>query len=635
MLAARFRPLRSLTLPLLLALSCLGGCGRSPAPAAPAIRLLDAAERATVTGPVPSVRSRGSGAPAIGDVPAPGSIGRIAMEETGGDNGWDLRAALVAGPGTRYRYRLDLPARPELRVGLGYPPPAEGDGGEVIRYRVAVTPTDAAGAPRGEPRVVLDERVTTDRASGWRDRQIDLERWAGKPVLLDLTTEIEPGGPTAGPGSTGAAAWAAPEVVSRTGREAGWNVLLVSLDTLRADHLGSYGCARPTSPNLDALAAGGVRFASAFSQAPWTRPSHRSFLTGLYPASNGDLQSPFLSEVLWRAGYRTTAVTAGGQIDPRFGFDHGFEAYRIYNWVQATGRIPRTFEAHRGRKQFLFLHTYRIHDPYTDTRFTAGLPSGRIGKSFDKHDWNDLGKKLTADEQRYVEALYDGNVAAADQAVGEVLDGLRRDGQLAHTIVAITADHGEELWEHGSWRHGQNLYDEQIHVPLILHLPGPLAERVGVTPGTVIRDQVALVDLYPTLLDLMGVPLDHPVQGRSLVPLLAGGTLPPHEVFAENTNIKTFERKAFRTPRFKFIKSFPRAAARAAGIESPIYQLFDLRRDPHELHDISKDHPDLVRLLDQRMSALHAGNHGLDQQIPDGLDPDLQKRLKALGYVAN
>ncbi len=617
-------------LPLLLALLALAGCRRAEGPAPEPLRLLDAADRMTVTGAVPAVPSQGSGAPAIGAVAAPGRIARIAMEG-GGDDGWDLRVALVAGSETRYRFRLDLPDHPTLRVGLGYPPPRKGAGGEAIRYRVEVAPATGAGATAGEPRVVLDERVTTDRSSGWRDREVDLDRWAGQPVLLDLVTEVAPGAAD----GAGAAAWAAPEVVSGRGREAGWNVLLVSLDTLRADHLSCYGHARPTSPHLDRLAAGGVRFASAFSQAPWTRPSHRSFLTSTYPASNGDLRSPMISEVLWRAGYRTTAVTGGGQVDPRFGFDHGFEAYRIYNWVGATARIPRLLEANRGRKQFLFLHTYRIHSPYTDTRFAAALPSGRIGNEFGDQDWDRLGNDISSDEERYVEALYDGNIADADRAVGEVLDGLRRDGQLEHTLVAVTSDHGESFWEHGAWRHGQNLYDEQIHVPLILHLPEALARRLGVAPGTVIRDQVRMVDLYPTLLDLAGVPLDHPVQGRSLVPLLTGGSLPPAESFAENTNIRAFERKAFRTPRFKFVESYPRAPARAQGIDQPQIELFDLRRDPKEYRNVAGRYPDLVRLLEQRMSALVAGARRLDEQVPDGLDPDLRKRLEALGYVGN
>lgn len=595
-----------------LAAGC-GGAGGAPPP----VRLLDPAVAVEAAGPIPSYEPPAGVGTAIGATPAPGALQRVAMV---GARGWDSREALVGGEGTRYRVRVRLPSRPALRLGLGYVPPPEGEGGGEVRHRVSVRP---AGGSTGAGEVVLDEAVPVAARAGWRDREVDLGRWAGEEVVLELETAATEGR---------LAAWSAPEVVGLDGRPEGWDLLLISLDTLRADHLGCYGYGRPTSPELDALAAGGVRFATAVAQAPWTRPSHRSLLTGVYPASHGGLRPPLLAEVLWRAGYRTTAITGGGQIDPRFGFDRGFESYRIDEWVDAPERVVHALEDHHGRKQFLFLHTYRIHDPYSETRFVEGRARGRIGESFGEKDWVALGKDLTPIEQEYVEGLYDGGIAETDRALGAIFRSMAERGLLDRTVVVVTSDHGEQFWEHGSWRHGQNLYDHQLLVPLILHLPPRLARTLDAR-GRVVDDQVELVDLYPTLLELLEVPLEHPVQGRSLVPLLEGGELPPRDAFAENTNIRSFERKAFRTPRFKFVKSIPRQAARARGVEEPSYELFDLRRDPREQRDVSARHPELVELLEQRLQTLSAGLAGLDEEVPEGLPEDLRKRLEALGYL--
>lgn len=604
-------------------------CGRE---VAPPVRLIEVgAERAAASGPAPEVPAIGEGPIAIGEPPWPERLGQVAMT---GELGWDARVALLGGDGTVYRYRLDLPPRPLLRVGLGFHATAEIQGeasaGEV-RHRVRVLAPDSS-EDAGE--TVLDERAAPG-AAAWRDREVDLGRWAGETVVLELSTAISAPGPVA--------AWSAPEVVS-AGRDAepgdagdphgGWNLLFVSLDTLRADRLGSYGHDRPTSPSLDALAARGVRFATAVAQAPWTRPSHRSMFTGLYPVSNGGLESPLLAEVLWHAGYRTTGITGGGQIAPRFGFDRGFESYRIDRWEEEPERVLRAFEANRGRRQHVFLHTYRVHDPYRGTAFVEGMPRGRIGETFGEHDWRALDKELTPEEQRYVAALYDSGIVELDRAMGEVIEGLDERGFLERTIVVVTSDHGEQLWEHGGWRHGQNLYDEQLLVPLLLYLPPALADELGVEPGTVIERQVELVDLYPTLLDLLGVERAHPVQGRSLLPLLTGGELVPRDAFAENTNIKAWERKMFRSDRFKFIKSIPRGGARARGAEEG-FELYDLRRDPGELADVSTRHAEVVRRLDERLTALGASLQGLDEELPADLDPELRKQLEALGYLGD
>ncbi|MDX1630321.1 MAG: sulfatase [Thermoanaerobaculia bacterium] len=606
----------------------LAACGSSSEDGTEPTRLLAAGGSLTVVGPLPEPTSENEPTPGVGRLDVPGVLARVVMRH---GTAMDSRAALVGLDKTRLRFRVEVPERGALRVGLGYVPPeertVEENGTPSIRHRVEVLPSDASGQAiesGSETEVILDEEVSASLDAGWRDREVSLESWAGEVIILDFVTELGAG---AGP-----AAWSAPEIVSLAGTEVGWNLLLVSLDTLRADHLTVYGHQRPTSPHLDAFADRGVRFATAVAQAPWTRPSHRSFLTGLYPASRADLVSPLLAEILWSAGYRTTAITGGGQIDPRFGFHRGFDVYRVEDWVDEPSRVARALESHRERRQFLFLHTYRIHDPYVETEFTEGLPSGRIGDRFGKEEWRALDKELTRQEKAYVEALYDGGIAVTDRALGKLFARLEADGLLDRTIVVVTSDHGEQFWEHGSWRHGQNLYDHQLLVPLLVRLPPPLARKLG-AQGRVVEDQVELIDLYPTLLELLEIALEHRVQGRSLVPLLAGRDLPPRDAFAENTNVRRYERKAFRTPRFKFIKSIPRRSARKRGVTEPIYEIYDLSRDPEEQNDISQRHPEMIRLLDQRLQLLRAGLSGLEEELPEDIDPDLREQLRALGYL--
>ncbi len=609
----------------------LAACA-TPPPAAPPLRLVEHRDNVEVVWP----QLDGAGPPGklyvarLGKLPQPGIVAEIQMHR--GAKNRDSRAALLAPSGGVYRFRLQLPVQPMLRLALGYILPEAGAPRRDLGFRITVAP---AG---GEPVVVLEETLPIDPAGIWRDREIVLDAWSGRDVELAFETSepgqqdlFEPPEPLWG-------AWATPEVVDRRWRHDGWDVLLISLDTLRADRLGCYGYGRPTSPNIDALAAGGVRFATAVSQSPWTRPSHRSMFSGLYPISRGELRSPPLAMMLWRAGYRTAAITGGGQIDGTFGFHFGFENYRVEYWIHSVEVAVDWLEAGRERPDFLFLHTYEIHDPYTHNQFTGGLSPGRIEGSFSEALWRSLRREITDDEKAYVEALYDGGVAYTDEKLGILFASLRRRGLLDRTIVVLTSDHGEQFWEHGSWRHGTTLYDHQLLVPLILHLPSELRRQLEdpVVPGRVIDQQVELIDLYPTLLDLLGLELSHPVQGRSLRALLAGGELPPRPAFSESINIKRVERKALRTERFKFIYSFPRKQySRPDAVES--YQLFDLVKNPGESDNLVDEHPDVVTALRQEIArrTTDDGSEGLRDEVPEDVSPELAKQLRALGYLGD
>lgn len=586
--------------------------------------------------------------------PAVRRLAEIPMFLPGDTSGRDSRAALLAPSGSVLRFGLDVPPNAELRTAIGYAIlPA--DVGRVVRFRARVMPMPAV-VPDGRPAVVdyiapetwlLDERTTVRADGSWKPLTADLSPWEGEQILLELRVDDEPqegDEPRTKPVWAG---WAAPEIVERDTRQDGFDLLWISLDTLRADRLGTYGYPRrATSPRLDRFAENGVVFETAISQAPWTRPSHRSMFTGNYPSSNRGFRNRLLALALWRSGWRTAALTGGGQVDARMGFHPGFETYRVQYWHDDPGAMTSWYEANRGRRTFLFLHTFAVHDPYTDHRFAHAekLAPGRIGERFGRDEWESWNLQLTDDEQAYVDALYDGGIAALDEVLGRLFDWLETSGRLDHTLVVITSDHGEELFEHGGWRHGTELYDHQVHVPAILHLPPALRRELRPEPGSVlshtvpsrtvpsrIANQVQLVDLYPTVLELLGVPLDHEVQGRSLVPLLRGESLEPRVAVSENVNEDVYEKKSFRTPRWKLVWRTPKGSSPERAPEA--VELFDLSRDPAEHEDVSHQHPEAVVEQMQRMQRLVEGGAALDEGAPDDLPPDLRERLRSLGYI--
>lgn len=613
-------------LAVLTACSCA-----SPPPPEPPVRLIERVEGADVLWP----RLQGAAPPEdlslspMGGVPKPGRASEVLMHD--GPDNRELRVALLAPSGTAYRYHLRPPRAGVLRLGLGYALPQEADAGREIDYRVTVESAD------GEATLLLDETRTTEPHGGWLDRELSLAEWEGEDITLELAT-----GATQDEGSAAEkpvwAAFGAPEVVSRELEEAGPDVILISLDTLRADHLSAYGYDRPTSPNLENLAEGGFRFAQAVSQSPWTRPSHWALFTGQYPVSHGEPRVRPLAMTLWRAGWRTGAVTGGGQVSHRFGFHRGFESYRISRWVRNLDDVTHWLDAAPGRRSFLFLHTFEIHDPYDHDLFAQDLPSGRITPGFKVEDWQKMRDGgLTDDERAYVEALYDSGIRYTDDRLGELFEALDARGLLDRAIIVVTSDHGEQFWEHGSWRHGSTVYDHQLLVPLIVHLPPDLRRQVAgsrwdpADGGRVIREQVRLIDLYPTLLDLLGFEPRPAFQGRSLKALLEGRETEEPLAFSENTNTG-LERKALRSRRMKFIYSFNKNPKREDKDER--YELYDLGHDPGEHHNLAEERPEVTQTLKSHVERImrSAGGGDYEEEVPEGLDPELRRELEALGY---
>ncbi|MCK6527730.1 sulfatase [Myxococcota bacterium] len=356
------------------------------------------------------------------------------------------------------------------------------------------------------------------------------------------------------------------------------NVVLIVVDTLRADHLGAWGYPHPTSPVLDRLAAEGVRFSRWFSNSPWTRPGMATLLTGLYPRTTGIFEEKFdalspdlttLAERLKARGYTTLGVTANPNVNAWFGFDQGFDAYGdcgvVWKWMPKD-RGERAFR--RGKTDMETADSLTDRALQVVDRHRAALKAGPFflqALYIDPH-WPyvppDADREAVAGSDL---ADYDGEVRFADREVGRLLEGLRERGVMEDTLVVVTSDHGEGLKDHPSVphssTHGSILYDSALHVPMILHHP-------ALPRGKVVDDLVSSIDFVPTLLGLLGISVaEGELPGRSLAPLALGaGPVPglPDRIFAE-TDWRVNRKVAVRTGSHKYIRNDDSRAYQADG----------------------------------------------------------------------
>jgi arylsulfatase A-like enzyme/Flp pilus assembly protein TadD len=396
------------------------------------------------------------------------------------------------------------------------------------------------------------------------------------------------------------------------------NLLVVTLDTLRADHVGSYGYAAARTPRFDGLAARGLRFARAATVLPLTLPAHSSLFTGTFPARHGVLDNggyylgeehETLAEVLKPRGFRTAGFISAFVLDSRWGIEQGFERYfddfdlsrfekqAGMDAIQRPGRETvdealRWLAAERERPFFLWVHLYDAHTPYAAPReYAAQFP-------------------------RTLAGAYDAEIAAADAQLGRLLDALEADGRLGRTVVAVLGDHGELLGEHGELTHGVFRYDAAVRIPLVGAAPS-LAPRV-------VKDQVRIVDVMPTLLELLGLPAPPAVQGTSLLPLARG----------ERLNLMALSESWF--PRFHYGWSELQAIQdeRFKLIRAPRRELYDLERDPLETADLAASDPRRVETLERALEELiDASGGGGTPKVPEAVDSETAERLEALGYI--
>jgi arylsulfatase A-like enzyme len=411
------------------------------------------------------------------------------------------------------------------------------------------------------------------------------------------------------------------------------NVLLISLDTLRADRLGCYGYPRPTSPFLDELAQRGVRFDASFVNTHGTPPSHATLFSSLYQETHrvstvrrfGKLDHrlpaslPILPEQLQHAGYQTLAVTGGGFMSADFGFDRGFDRFFEEKDIERqTSRLLDEIRQSDDRPIFAFLHTYQIHSPYRPppayrSRFVRQERDvDTASKALARYRASDPNRLSPADVA-YLSDLYDAGIRYTDDVLRRTFAELEERGFLDHGLVIVTADHGEEFAEHGGLLHPATLFDELVRVPLIV-----VGFRVPV--AKVARRLVSTIDVAPTIYGFTGVTPPPDLEGLDLlkpVPKDASGL-----VFSQYRDLLL----ASRTPRVKLVRH----------LDSGKLELYDLKADPHELRDVANGHASLVTRLSAQLAAWRAACPRLKDvkaAAETDLDAERLEQLRALGYV--
>jgi arylsulfatase A-like enzyme len=494
-----------------------------------------------------------------------------------------------------------------------------------VRIRVLARSTQGDRAPR----VLVDQELGPADETPlrqWTRLVADLAPLGGETVDLSFETGPAP------PGSL--VLWGNPRIVGPAG-ERRPNVLLISLDTVRADHLSLQGYRRPTTPNLEKWAKRWATvFETAVASAPWTLPSHVSMLSGLDALRHGvNRHGPIPPEIALLpqrfrdAGYLTYATTAGVLLTPEMGFARGFDELDVRGRMEslpdweaelATG-VDETLgwlERHRGQQFFLFFHTFEAHTPYQArepyfSRFGGSLGDLNAGEPvwLEANGFEDVVRPrydlfhppthaagveypkrvLERRDRALAEALYDSSLAYIDAQLGRLFDYLESEDLLDNTIVVITSDHGEALFEHGLVGHA-SLFDHDLLVPLVI--AAPLAEGRGRRVPT----QVRSVDIAPTLLQLAGLPSLGTIDGRSLIRLLHGLSSRPRDAWSY----------ALSTARGVALRSAGAKAIAQDTIFDPFrgdLEVYDLKRDPDEKRNLAPAGPAEREALRRRLLA--------------------------------
>jgi arylsulfatase A-like enzyme len=413
------------------------------------------------------------------------------------------------------------------------------------------------------------------------------------------------------------------------------NVILISIDTLRPDHLEPYGYKRRTSPFLQRFRGDAILFREVIAQAPSTLPSHASIFTSMLPQHHGASQNQnrpladeavTLAEVLHRNGYRTLAVVGGGQMAKVYGLTQGFETYEgdgkgaleVFAGIVLHGL--RLLDQPDDRPFFLFLHTYQVHHPYTpepwrlarlEPGYSGPLP-GRIEVEM-LLDINQRRRQIDARDLQHIVAAYDAEIGSMDHAFGFLIEALKARDLYRDTLIVFTSDHGEEFGEHGwvGW-HSHTLYDELLRVPLIIKLPA--LRHAGAEVPAAVRS----LDIAPTILAVAGVKPPSSFAGQDLLPFVRQG------------HRRGLGAVAWReTPTDEVMKF---SGIRAGDWKLHGGRLYNLRLDPAEQRDLTAEKPEVVRTLERQLAGAIARRPPL-RSGKARIDEETRESLKALGYV--
>jgi arylsulfatase A-like enzyme len=607
--------------------------------------------------------------------------------------------SIVLPAGAGLRYRVKAPADAVLEMNVDANPPS----GSAPSLLVSVSHAADPGAPR-------TTALLGDAENGRFRLEIDSRR--GEPVDLVLAA-------TGASGDAGELVLGSPRILGGpTEGDVGPSVLLIVIDTLRADYLGCYG-ADVRTPVVDGLAAGGVRFSQARSHIPITGPSHGSLFTSLLPMEHGvvnnaqelDPTLPVLAESLGAGGRRTAAVISLGVLKGRFGFQRGFDHYGdefprdwLKDAAEVTDEALAIADDLMGAPWFFFVHYSDPHEPYAPTgadypefelrlngepvgiidaggrgfRFDLELPAGDSVLDFIPADAGDPGRTYRVDnllvndptvevepvegwnvihrrndrftyessmpasvrlrhpgtstlqtkvfvsckkllKKREIRRAYAAETEFVDAQIGRLLDGLEARGMMQDTLIVVASDHGEGLGDHNHVGHISQVYDSLLHVPLIFNWPGRLSS------GETIDRPVGLIDVFPTVAELVGAELPTRVTGASLVPLMTGADVPAGAFIAATYRPESFsDKRAILLDGFKYIHSWTDDAEKE--------ELFEMTDDPGELHNLLDTEPETAERLRLELARRLAAMEQTASTEAELSEED-RAHLRALGYI--
>lgn len=550
-------------------------------------------------------------------------------------------------------WNLSLPENPLLDIAVGTVEE------QAVTFRITLS-TNGTDTP------LVQRTVSTPHR--WEEISMPLTAFAGQDVKLKLSLVAETEGALG--------LWGSPAIRSlktaASDSSAPAGVIFILADTLRADHLDLYGYNRPTAPFLTQVAQEGTYFEEVVAQASWTKPSAISILTSLYPSTHNSndfldrlpSSATTLAEVYHTAGYATFGLSSVPFTGQFANMHQGFDVLEETDFLSESknarefvDRLLPWLESHREVPFFVFLHIFDPHTPYEPRSPYNALwfdpqwhQEHRLAQMQVRRFIEEPGQKVTGtptlaelkaaglDPEEYIEReieWYDGSIRGMDVEIQRLFERLQELGLREKTLVVFASDHGEEFYEHGRMFHGQSVYGELLHVPLIFHYPALIAEK------TRIKTTVELIDVMPTILDISGLAAPEEVQGESLLPLLVGDEegWKKRPAFSEKPATTHFGTPAPRDTEattivfdgWKLIHN----TRRPDGF--PEFELYDRRNDPFDQLNVAAQNPAIVERLGQHLSAWRklvlAQRLATDADTTQGLSQEEMQRLRALGYL--
>ena len=565
------------------------------------------------------------------DLPSFRDAGAIAGRVTLRD---ETRLSLMPPSSSRLSFAVDVPDNAVLRFAIAAATLTN------PRFR---SPVEFELTIRSEDRqeTLFRERLERSQRNRWFDRDVDLGPWAGRQVRLFFETRLE-----SGDDAELFPLWGNPVLAAATERADIPMLILISFDCLRADHVGVYGYPRDTTPSIDAFAEDGVVFETAISTSATTLPTHMSVFTGLTPSEHGasnrrmlSRSVPYLPEILAASGYQVDGIVSGAYLAQNFGFERGFHTYRSLKRPRAADTVDAALEVldrTQGQPHFLFLHVIDAHWPYDPPpELTERFGPVRVGVP---RMLNKVLNQIPPDGPDEIEQaidLYDAEIFYADRELGRFFDELEARGLYDGAFIMLMADHGEAFYEHDNWQHGWTLYDEIIHVPLIVKWPH------GAKKGRV-ATQVSQVDIFATLLAEAGITAPH-ARATNLAETAGTPGSPRFRRYAVSeftSNPPPGEPAtkcvSFRTDKLKYVATFRTGPEELTVEELVREELYDLIRDPGESRNLGLDAPPALEDFRRGLSdyleesrVYRAFDRG-DAVIEDDA---IRERLEALGYI--